>query len=220
MACSRMPKWRFRPPGCRGFEVAGAGELERGLVGRARDRPSRPGTRECSARARSAPRPRRRARRCPWGRRESSAGCGPIRRAARAAASGRSRRRARGIARGRRRTAPPSARRAAAPRAPMPASKCCVHPVGHEELGILRPAIGALGEPDLVLAQRFAVGRGGVDLVRRAVADVAVEDDQGRPALGLAEDRERILDPLEVIGVADPQHVPVDSRGSAPRHPR
>ena len=90
----------------------------------------------------------------------------------------------------------------------MPASNVLHHPVGHEELGILRPAIGALGEPDLVLAQRLAMGGGGIDLVRRAVADVAVEDDQRRPALGLAEDRERILDALEIVGVADPQHVP------------
>ena len=102
----------------------------------------------------------------------------------------------------------------------MPASKLLHDPVGHEELGILRPAIGALGEPDLLLAQRLAMGRGGVDLVGRAVADVAVEDDQGRPALGLAEDRERILDALEVVGIADPQHVPVDRPGSGPRRPR
>ena len=53
------------------------------------------------------------------------------------------------------------------------------------------------------------MGRRRIDLVRRAVADVAVEDDQGRPALGLPEDRERILDALEVVGIADPQHVPV-----------
>ena len=112
------------------------------------------------------------------------------------------------LLRGSRRRAPPSARRAAAPRAPMPASKCSHDAVGHEELGILRPAVGALGEPDLVVAQRLAMGRGGVVLVRRAVADVAVEDDQRRPALGLAEDRERVLDALEVVGVADAQHVP------------
>ena len=53
------------------------------------------------------------------------------------------------------------------------------------------------------------MGRGRIDLVRRAIADMAVEDDQGRPAFGLAEYRECILDPLEIVGVADPQHVPV-----------
>ena len=52
------------------------------------------------------------------------------------------------------------------------------------------------------------MGCRGVDLVRRAIADVAVQDDQRRPALGLAEDFQRILDPFEVIGIADPQDIP------------
>ena len=81
--------------------------------------------------------------------------------------------------------------------------------VGHQELGILRPVIGALDELHLVFAQGLAMGRGGIDLVRRAIADVAVENDQRRPAFGLAEDRERILDALEIVGIADPQHIPM-----------
>jgi hypothetical protein len=68
--------------------------------------------------------------------------------------------------------------------------------------------IGALGEPDLLLAQGLAMGCGGIDLVRGAIAYVAVQNDQARPVLGVPEDRERILDPLEIIGIADPQHVP------------
>jgi hypothetical protein len=40
---------------------------------------------------------------------------------------------------------------------------------------------------------------------------VAVEDDQRRPALGLAKDRERVFDPLEIVGIADAQHVPAVS---------
>ena len=36
---------------------------------------------------------------------------------------------------------------------------------GHEKRGVGRPAVGHLGETDLFLAQRFAVGRGGVVLV-------------------------------------------------------
>ena len=54
--------------------------------------------------------------------------------------------------------------------------------VGDEELGVLGPAVGALGLADLLVAQGLAVGRGGVLLVRRAVADVAVDDDQRRAA--------------------------------------
>src|SRR5437867_4126393 len=83
------------------------------------------------------------------------------------------------------------------------------HPVRDEEPGILWPAISAFREPHFLLAQRLAMSRGRVDLVGRAIADVTVEDDQGRPAFGLAEHRECILDPLEVVRIADPEHVPV-----------
>jgi len=38
---------------------------------------------------------------------------------------------------------------------------------------------------------------------------MAVQDDQRRPAFGLPEYGERLFDALEVVGVADPQHVPV-----------
>ncbi len=53
--------------------------------------------------------------------------------------------------------------------------------VGHEELGVLGPAVVAFREPDLILAQGLAMGGAGVLLVRRAPTDVAVDDDQGRP---------------------------------------
>src|SRR5215831_9713049 len=82
------------------------------------------------------------------------------------------------------------------------------HTLGDQELGVLRPAIGALGEPDLLLAQWFAVGCGGIDLVRRAIADVAIQNDERRAALGATEYRERVLDPRQIVGIADPQHVP------------
>src|SRR5262249_17580869 len=81
-------------------------------------------------------------------------------------------------------------------------------PVGHEKLGILRPAIGALGKPDLLLPQWFAMGSGRVNLVRRAVTDVAVENDESWSTFGLSEDCERILDALKIIRVANPEHVP------------
>ena len=99
-------------------------------------------------------------------------------------------------------------RRASAPRAPDAAGEVLVDAVGHEELRVLGPAVVALGEADFFLAERFAVGCGGVLLVRRAVADVAVENDERGPAFGLAEDLERVLDAIDVVGVADPQHVP------------
>ena len=48
----------------------------------------------------------------------------------------------------------------------MPSLEVLVDAVGDEELGVLGPAVDPLGEPDLVLAQRLAVGRAGVLLVR------------------------------------------------------
>ena len=50
--------------------------------------------------------------------------------------------------------------------------------------------------------------RGGILLMRRAVADVAVQDDEGRAILGLVKDVERVLDPVDVVGIAHPQRVP------------
>ncbi len=82
------------------------------------------------------------------------------------------------------------------------------HPVRHEELGVLGPAVGALGLAHLLLAERLAVGGRGVDLVRRAVADVAVDDDQCRPPLLALELLEGGGDQVGVVGVADPGDVP------------
>ena len=62
-----------------------------------------------------------------------------------------------------------------------------VDAVGDQELGVLGPAVELLGQPDLVLAQRLAVGAVRVLLVGRAPGDVAVDDDQGRPVVGLQE---------------------------------
>src|SRR5215467_3932764 len=52
------------------------------------------------------------------------------------------------------------------------------------------------------------MGSGGINLVGRAVAYVAIEDDESRSVLGAAENRKRILDALKIICVANPQHVP------------
>ena len=53
------------PAGAVGLEIAGAVEVQQWSCSTGRDRPSRRGTREYSAPARSAPCPRHRARRCP-----------------------------------------------------------------------------------------------------------------------------------------------------------
>ncbi len=76
------------------------------------------------------------------------------------------------------------------------------HGVGNEELGVLGPAVVAFGEANLLLAQGLAVSRGGILLMRRAVADVAVQNDEGRAILGLVKDVQGVLDPVDIIGVA------------------
>ena len=83
-----------------------------------------------------------------------------------------------------------------------------IHTVGHEELRVFRPSVAAFGEADLLLAERLAVSRSGVLLVRGPVTDVAIEDDKGGAALGLPEDLESVLDAVDVVGVANPQDIP------------
>src|SRR5271157_5995216 len=61
-----------------------------------------------------------------------------------------------------------------------------VDTVGDEELGVLGPVVIPLGEPNLLLAQGLAVGGARILLVGRAPADMAVDDDQGRPFALLA----------------------------------
>ncbi len=82
------------------------------------------------------------------------------------------------------------------------------HPVGDEELRVLGPAVVALGELDLLLAERLAVSGVGVLLVGRAPGDVAVDDDEGRALLLVLEGLEGALQHLEVVGVPHARHVP------------
>jgi hypothetical protein len=61
------------------------------------------------------------------------------------------------------------------------------------------------------------MGFGRVLLVWRAVTDVTVQNDERRPAFGLAEHLESALNSVHVIGIADAQHVPATGK-EAPRH--
>src|SRR5262249_18856496 len=82
------------------------------------------------------------------------------------------------------------------------------HSLGYEELRVLGPPVRALAQNDLVLAERLAVGRRGVLSVRGAVSDVTVEDDERGTPRRLAEDAERMLDPVDVVRVTHAQNVP------------
>ena len=77
-----------------------------------------------------------------------------------------------------------------------------------QELRIWRPAVMTLRQPDLLLAQRFAVRRARVLLVRRTVGDMAVHDDEGWSIARALERPERTLKHLQVVGVADARDVP------------
>src|SRR4029077_11509915 len=77
-----------------------------------------------------------------------------------------------------------------------------------QELGVLGPSVIALGETHLLLAQRLAVRGGGVLLVRWAVTDMGVQDEEFWATLGLVKDIQRLLDALDVIGIAYAQNVP------------
>src|SRR5262245_52819013 len=87
-------------------------------------------------------------------------------------------------------------------------SEVVAYIVGHEELGVFRPAIPALGQTNFFFAQRFAVRRAGVLLVRSPVGDVGIDDDQGWPIVRVFEGREGALQHLEIVRVAYPRHVP------------
>ncbi len=87
-------------------------------------------------------------------------------------------------------------------------AKSLADPVRHQELRILRPAVGALGKAHFLFAERVAVGRGRVLLVRRAVADDAVDNDEGRTVFGAAKGLQCVDDPRPVVRVADPQDIP------------
>ena len=82
------------------------------------------------------------------------------------------------------------------------------HTVRHEKLGVLGPAITPLGKTYLLFAEWFAVGCAGVVFVRRAVANVALDDDQRRHILSPAKNRDRLRQPLLIVNIADALHVP------------
>src|SRR6516225_7887658 len=62
------------------------------------------------------------------------------------------------------------------------------HGVGNEKLRVFGPTVGAFDQPDFFLAQGLAVRSRGVLLVRGSVADMAVQDNESRPPLGLVKD--------------------------------
>jgi hypothetical protein len=82
------------------------------------------------------------------------------------------------------------------------------HTLRHQKLRVLGPAIAAFGEAHFLLAKRLAMGRTGVMLMRGTVADMTVDNDEGRHVRRMAESFDRPRQLLRVVGVANPLHVP------------
>ena len=80
--------------------------------------------------------------------------------------------------------------------------------VGDEERLLAGVAVDLLGELDLLVAQRRAVGAVRVLLVRRARGDVGAHDDQRRPVGHLARVGERVLDAVQPDVLAEVLDVP------------
>ncbi len=89
-----------------------------------------------------------------------------------------------------------------------PRLKVFTHAVGHKELGIRRPAVMALRQPDFFFAQRLAVRSAGVLFIRRAVRNVAINNDQGGSALIFLESAKGAIKHFQVVGISHPRHVP------------
>ena len=78
--------------------------------------------------------------------------------------------------------------------------------VGDVERAVRIPAVGLLGQPDLVGSERRAVRLLAVVLVRAAVADVRPDGDQARPVVGARRldggfDRGDVVAVLDALGV-------------------
>ena len=80
--------------------------------------------------------------------------------------------------------------------------------VGNQELGVLGPAVGALGRRDFRDAECRAVRLRRIVLVRRAVPDVGGRLDQRRPTVRGLRRTQDLVDFGEVVAVGDPQHAP------------
>src|SRR6266404_1502890 len=86
--------------------------------------------------------------------------------------------------------------------------------VGHKKVFILGPPVGALTQANFVVSERLAVGRGRVLFMRRTVADVAVQNDEGGAVFRFSKRVNSVFNALDVVSVTDTQDVPVISQKS------
>ena len=95
-----------------------------------------------------------------------------------------------------------------APPFPDSVAEMFVHPIRNQEFRVFRPAVEFLGQPDFFFTQRFAVRGVGVLFVWRPVANMAVDNNQGRAICGLLERLKRPGQHLQIIGVGHTRDVP------------
>src|SRR5262249_10844370 len=88
------------------------------------------------------------------------------------------------------------------------AAEVVVDAVRNVELGILRPAVTALGQTVFFLTQRFTVSSAAVLLVRRAVSDMAVHDDQRWTVMCVEKGAKGLPEHAEVVGIPDAGDIP------------
>src|SRR5260221_3702079 len=78
----------------------------------------------------------------------------------------------------------------------------------YKELRVFRPSVIPLREFDFLFPQGLAMRRAGVLLVRRAVGDMTLDDNEGRAIWRLLKDLQGALSQLEVVGVLYPRYLP------------
>src|ERR1700688_3037775 len=89
-----------------------------------------------------------------------------------------------------------------------PGVEMLINTLWHKELRILGPPIAAFGKPDLFFTKRLAMGFGCILFVRRTVADMAVKNDEGWPALRLPEYLDSVLNSIRVVCIPNSQNIP------------
>src|ERR1700748_2689204 len=87
-----------------------------------------------------------------------------------------------------------------------------VHAVGHQELCIFGPAVESFSGLDLLLAQRVAMGLLRILLVRRAIAEMAFDNNQARTAGLILDEIEGVQHLLLVIGVTYMEDIPTQAQ--------
>src|SRR6185295_384303 len=95
----------------------------------------------------------------------------------------------------------------AAPAA-KPGLEMLIHRGRNDKLGVSGPTVRLLHKFYLFFAQRLAVRRARVLAMRRTIADVTIDNCDGRSARSPHGVPKGVLDSIEIVGITDTNHVP------------